>query len=267
MNLLNKVYKFNSLLNASPYSLLKTKFNKLDYDISDLFIFRLDQFETIFIAENNLALLLGKHIKCNHIFNFFDLKGQPCGLVKVEDRKYSFKLSIDKETTNGEEFGSFTHHTEYPKKILEKYSKLLLDISFHHRGYSGYRRSEVFGYSYVHGNFGGLYLDNHNRLRSLARLRRNHIYTPQLIIKSDFSYDFLFANPTNKNVNIKFFLIKDESSKLINEATLLPWATHRTSLGDSIIEKNCNISWETSFPIGRCIIFEYNSNFFDVFHS
>lgn len=266
-NLFRKLFKFNSYLNRSPFSLINSKFNKIDYDVSDFFAFRLDGYETVFIAENNLALLSGQHIKCTHLFHFFDLEGNSCGVVEAEDDKFSYRLEINESITNGREVGGFTHHVKYPDAMLEKYSGLLSDISFQHRGYTGFRRSKDFGYSYMHGNFGGLYFDKHNRLKSLARLRGKHIYTPQLIIKSDYSYDFLFSNPTNRSVSIKFFLINNNSLENIEEALLPPYATHKTTLSDSRIPNDCNISWETNFPIGRCVIFEYNSDYFDVFHS
>ncbi len=266
-SLFRKIFKFNSLLNASPFSLFRTKFGKEDYDVSDFFAFRLDEYETVFIAENNLALLSGQHIKCTHLFHFFDLKGDSCGVVKARDDKFNYRLEIDKSITNGREVGSFTHHVKYSDTVLEKYSKLLSDISFQHRGYTGFRRSKDFGYSYMHGNFGGLYFDKLNRLKSLARLRGRHVYTPQIAIRSDYNYDFLFSNPTNRSVSIKFFLINIDSLESVEEALLPPYATHKVTLSDARIPNDCNISWETNFPIGRCVIFEYNSSYFDAFHS
>jgi len=266
-SLFRKLVKFNSLLNASPWSLINSKFNKIDYYVSDFFAFRLDGYETVFIAENNLALLLGQHIKCTHLFHFFDLKGNACGLVETKDDKFSYRLEINESITNGIEVGSFTHHIKYSDVVLEKYSELLTDISFQHRGYTGFRRSKDFGYSYMHGNFGGLYFDKHNRLKSLARLRGKHIYTPQLIIKSGYSYDFLFSNPTSKSISIKFFLLNNNSLENIEEVLLPPYATHKTKLNIARISSDCNISWETNLPVGRCIVFEYNSDYFDVFHS
>ena len=69
-NLFRKLVKFNNFLNASPFSLIKSRFYKIGYDVSDFFAFRLDGYETVFIAENNLALLSGQHIKCTHLFHF-----------------------------------------------------------------------------------------------------------------------------------------------------------------------------------------------------
>ena len=265
--LFRRLVNFDSLLNASAFSLINSKFNKIDCDISDFFAFRLDGYETVFIAENNLAILSGQHIKCTHLFHFFDIEGDSCGVFEAEDDKFSYRLEINKSITNGREMGGFTHHIKYPGATSEKYSGLLSGISFQHRGYTGFRKLKDFGYSYMHGNFGGLYFDKNNQLKSYARLRGKHVYMPQLIIKSDYSYDFLFSNPTNKNVSIKFFLLNDNSLESIEEALLPPYATHKTTLIDTNIPNNCNISWETNFPIGRCIIFEYNESDFDVFHS
>jgi len=266
-NLLSKLVNFHSTLNASPYSIFNTKFRKKNYDLSDFFAFRLDGYEMIFIAENNLALLVGRHIKCKHLFHFFDSEGNACGVKEVKDDKFNYQLEINESITNGKKMGSFTHHINYPQEVFKEYSVLLSDLSFQHRGYSGYRKAKDFGYSYMHGNFGGLYFDNDNHLKSLSRLRRGHIYTPQFVIKQGYSYDFLFSNPTKRNVTIKFYLNHNKALKYLVEALVPPYGTHKTSLNEAIIYDNYNISWETNFPIGRCTIFEYNSNFFDVFHS
>ena len=124
-NLFRKLVNFKSLLNASPFSLINSKFIKVGEDVSDLFAFRLDGFETIFVAENNLALLIGRHIKCTHLFNFFSIDGTPCGAIVVEDDKFNYRLEINESVTNGKEVGSFTHHIKYPDTVLDKYSELL----------------------------------------------------------------------------------------------------------------------------------------------
>ncbi len=61
-NLIKKTLNFRSYINANPFSLIYTAFRKLETDVSDFFVFRLDEYETIFIAENNLALMLGQPI-------------------------------------------------------------------------------------------------------------------------------------------------------------------------------------------------------------
>ena len=266
-HLLNKIVNFHGYLNASPYSIIQSKVRKIDKDISDFFAFRLGDFETIFIAENNLSLLTGDAVECKHIFNFFDKTGCFCGKFEINDINFHYRLNVNSNITNGVLFGGFTHHIQYSKELLENYKTLLADISFQHRGYSGYRRTKGDGYSYVHGNFGGMYIDKKHKIKSIARFRGKHTYTSQFTIKPDYSYDFIFTNPLSKNTSIKFFLAENKSIRTLNQKYLDSHATYMFSLNNFDITNECNISWETSLPIGRCVVFEYNKLYFDVFHS
>jgi len=252
---------------SRPYSFIFTKLKKIDTDISDLFTFLLDDYETIFIAENNLALLAGKSIECNHIFHFFDNNGNLINTFETSSYLFHFKLLINTKITGGSKFGSFTHHVKYSNTIINEYGKLMTNISFQHRGYTGYRKDLHSGFSYVHGNFGGIYIANNNKIKTLARNRARHIYTPQMIINPFHKYEFIFSNPTKKNLRIKFFLIGLEVVKTLKEICLTPYASFKFSLDDFDVENPSNICWETSLPIARCIAFEHIDNHFDVFHS
>ena len=267
-SLIGKIVNLKCYINANPFSIIYSKFKKIDADVSDFFAFRLDGYETIFIAENNLALLVGQPIECKHIFHFFDSSGNPCGIFEMHSRHFHYKFLISDEITSGVKLGSFTHHVQYADEIIRQYDELLTDISFQHRGYTGFRKTlEGDGFSYVHGNFGGMYIDNHNDIQSLARLRGKHTYMPQFIIKPNYSYDLIFSNPTNRNTCIKFLLTVGNSTKVLKEECLDPHAIYKFTLNESNIQNDCNISWETSLPVGRCVVFEYNERYFDVFHS
>jgi hypothetical protein len=265
--LIKTIISFKDRINAYPFSIAYAKFRNLRADISDFFTFRLDGYETIFIAENNLALLTGKIMNCRHIFHFFDNDGNLCSIHKVESKAFHYKLSINSKMTSGVKFGSFTHHVQYNDEIIKQNKALLTDISFHHRGYSGFRKNPKNSFSYVHGNFGGMYIDKQQNIQSLARLRGKHVYTPQFTIKPNYSYDLVFSNPMNRKICIKFLLIDGHSTKALKKICLDSHATYKFVLHDLDIKNDCNISWETNFPIGRCIIFEYSKNRFDVFHS
>ena len=266
-DLIKKIVNLKDRINASPFSIIQTKFFKSKSDVSDFFAFRLGEYETIFIAENSLALLTAKTVNCHHVLHFFDENGNPCGIHEVESEGFHCKLSIDVKMTSGNEFGGFTHHVRYSEESLQKYKELLGNLVFQHRGYSGFRKDVDSGYSYVHGNFGGIYLDNKQNIQSLARTRGKHTYTPQFIVKPDYSYDLIFSNPVDKEICIKFILIDGDSTQMLEEVCLNAYATYKLVLDRSIIKDNCNVAWETNLPVGRCVIFEYNNGCFDVFHS
>jgi hypothetical protein len=266
-NLIKTVVNFKNRINANPFSIVHAKFGNLEADISDFFTFRLDGYETIFIAENNLALLTGRIMNCRHIFHFFDKNGNLCSIYKVESEELHYKLSIKDKMTGSTEFGGFTHHIQYDDETLKQHKALLADISFQHRGYSGFRKNLTNGFSYVHGNFGGMYIDKQQNIQSLARLRGRHVYTPQFTIKPNHSYDLIFSNPMNKKICIKFLLIDSHSTKPLKKICLDSHATYKFTLHELDIKNDCNISWVTNLPVGRCVVFEYREKYFDVFHS
>ncbi len=266
-NLIKKIVNLKHYIDANPFSIVHAKFGKLDVDVSDFFVFRLEEYETIFIAENNLALLVGQPLECKHTFHFFDGSGNPCGIFETHSQHFHYKFSISDEITGGVKLGSFTHHVQYADEIISQYDELLTDISFQHRGYTGFRKTLEGGFSYVHGNFGAMYVNRFQNTRSLARLRGKHTYMPQFIIKPNYSYDLIFSNPTSRNTCIKFLLTDGNSTKVLKEECLDPHAIYKFTLNESNILNDCNISWETSLPVGRCVVFEYNERYFDVFHS
>ena len=124
-NLIKKFFNLKERVNASPFSIIQTKFFKSKSDVSDFFTFRLGEYETIFIAENNLALLTTKAVNCYHVLHFFDENGGPCGIHEVESEGFHCKLYIDVKMTNGNEFGGFTHHVRYTEEPHQKYKELL----------------------------------------------------------------------------------------------------------------------------------------------
>ena len=241
-----------------------------NFNVSDFFLFRCDNFETEFIAENNLALVLAKPILCNHKFYFFNKVGKKCGFFEVEDDGFHITLKINKEIVGGEEIGSFFHQTDYPNSDVNKLiSEDTTPLFFQHRGYSGFRRqaSKTPLSSFVHGNFGAMYLDN-NKVKSLAVQRKKHFYTPQVIINPKKSYDFFFNNPTHKNLSVRIIL-STKTNKFVMEREIVinPLGIYKFNLDNCSRLEELNISWETRLPIGRATIFEYQKSSFDVFHS
>jgi len=269
--LLKKVINFWNYFNASPFSIIHSKLKpvsgRVGVDISDFFAFRLDGYETIFIAENSLSLLVAKPIKCKHIFNFIDDLGHNCGVFKVNSEDFHYRLTINKDMTNGVAIGGFTHHVKYDNDIISQYEPLLGRLVFQHRGYTGFRKIGQVGFSYVHGNFGGLYFGKGKNVKSLARLRSKHVYTPQFTIKPGYNYDFIFSNPVDRDLHIKFFLINEERIEILGYKMLTPFATNKFVFEQIDIESDCNISWEMNLPVGRCVVFEKDGRYFDVFHA
>ena len=148
-----------------------------NFNVSDYFLFRCDDFETLFIAENNLALVLAKPILCKHKFYFYNKQGDQCGFYETTNENFHFNLKINKEIVGDELIGSFIHQTEY----LDSNINILLSSIpnfpyFQHRGYTGYRKKDTDDnlFSFMHGNFGAMYIKE-NKLKSLAIQRQNQM--------------------------------------------------------------------------------------------
>jgi len=265
IDVFRKAVAFKSRLNKTPTSIIRSRLLNIDADISDFFVFSLGEYETVFVAENNLALLLGEHVSCTHKFHFFDASGVLCGVYEVENEEFHYRLKIEEGMVGGVNLGGFTHHVSYSDTILSQYNNKMLGISFQHRGYTGYRKTGLDEFSYVHGNFGAMYLSKYHGIRSLARSRSKHTYTPQFVVKPGFEYDLFFINPTNKKMLVNFVLIKNGSTKTLSQAYLNPRATCKVQIDN--IDSESNVAWETSLPIGRCVVFERRGDHFDVFHS
>ncbi len=238
-----------------------------DYNVSDFFLFRQGEYETRFIAENNLALLVTKKIECEHQFIFFNSRGTQCGTSLVSSKEFHHKLEITNNTITDEPFGSFIHQTKYSKKNLLENNINSSGIVFQHRGYAGYRKKNNKILSTVHGNFGALFQHDKN-IRSFAKQRINHRYTPQVTFSGDTFYELAFSNPTSKELQIQLFIVQDNmDEKLYITKSIDPLGTVIIELPTSIILEDYNISWVSKLPIGRCLVFSHRKNNLDVFHS
>ena len=268
-NGLKKIVGYSYPLNRSiAYKYFQPNFDQ--FNLSDFFLFRCDDFETVFIAENNLAILTTNPVECKHVFYFFGISGSNCGRFEVNSDSFHYQLKIDSEMTNGETIGGFIHQTEYSSEFLEKIPSIdSKQLIFQHRGYTGFRRKESSSscFSFLHGNFGGMYIRK-GKLLSISRQRSEHYYTPQIIIKIDKFYELFFLNPTSKMLIISIILVdKYNQSRTIGNSKVSPFGSYKFELNTFSESQIQNISWKTNLPVGRAIVFENNGVLFDVFHS
>ena len=266
---LKKIVRYSYPFNRSMlYTYFQPKVDQLN--LSDFFLFRCDNFDTVFIAENSLATLTSNPVECKHVFYFFNISGSNCGRFEVSSDSFHYQLKIDSEMTGGETIGGFIHQTEYSREFLEKTpiidSKKLI---FQHRGYTGFRRKESSSscFSFMHGNFGGMYI-NKGKLLSMSRQHSEHYYTPQITIKTDKFYELFFLNPTSKKLKILIILVdKYNKSRTIENSKIDPYGSYKFELNTFSKSEIENISWKTNLPVGRAIVFENNGVLFDVFHT
>jgi len=263
--IIRSLYPFNKSL---PYTYFSPSFSQ--FNVSDFFLFRCDNFESIFIAENNLAIIIAEPIECKHLFYFFNVAGTKCGIFEVNSSLFHYQLSINSQMTGCENIGSFIHQTIYSDEYLKKEPAIVSKkLIFQHRGYAGYRkRNDNFGnYSFAHGNFGAMYYYK-EKLLSLSIQRSEHYYTPQIIIKNGKFYEIYFNNPTRKLLKISISL-KDKSNESIDIKTIYinPLGSYMFEYSSTSTDQIYNISWKTNLPIGRAVVFENDGVLFDIFHS
>lgn len=184
---------------SHPYRVFKR--NPSGYSsISDLFVGRNGDFRTTFRAENTLAFMAGEHIPVRHVLTYFDETGRVVSSATFESDSFISDLEL---SVNVPDFFSFTHHTIYSQN-----SKLLLSddpskLYRQHRGYTGFKYLDQPFVNFVHGNWGALYISNRGRFRSLSRQTSQHTYTVQEKFQSDFDYDIVIQNPTEKNLEVR----------------------------------------------------------------
>lgn len=240
------------------------------FNVSDYFLFRCDEYETVFIAENNLAITLAEPIKCTHVFTFYDSGGVMFRRYEVVDSDYHYSLNIDHEIAGVHSMGGFIHQTYYEKENIEKLNCISeKKLNFQHRGYTGFRNKKLNNvmYSFVHGNFGALYINKNGEMESLARHTKEHSYTPQCIINPNNSYEFYFLNPVNKDMKITVIIKDVHDNKIVSEDTIKAFSPYRFEINRGAVDAVSNITWTSKLPICRAIVFEKSEDGFDVFHS
>lgn len=245
----------------------------LNISVSDCFLFRGKEYETIFIAENNLMTLLLEPIECLHTLLFFNESGIIKKITKSSnERSVAFELSKERDNETGPlnvsindlDGCNFIHQISYsPEDIAKAKEFIKSGATLQTRGYTGYRKVGQKLYTYVHGNFGGLFFKD-NKIESSSLQRVFHSYTPQFRFEPNFEYEFFFQNPTPKKLDFKI-INRTNSSVIFNDS--IP------ALGFTVKKMTVNepstFSWKSKLPIGRALIFERNltSGHLDVFHS
>lgn len=256
--LVSNVRPFN---NSNPYAQLK----KRKVCLSDAFIYRGGEYETVFIMENNAAMLLSQKLKVRHELIFFDESGAIFKTLEVQSEDFYLRVNLSEHLESQIKVCTFIHQLQYEDEAIAKLNAIGNDIVMHCRGYTGYRikKSEKSIYSYVHGNFGAMYKDV--VIKSLARQRVEHSYTPQFSFESGYHYELFFHNPTEDALELKII----EKGHLIKKVQLKKFSFYEHNFSP---DKDSCLEWRMKLPIGRAIIFEHKktgqgSCAFDVFHS
>ena len=223
---------------------------------SDLFIYRNDNFETIYIQENTKSLYFANESKFEIIIYFFNKYGKFISSIKQELSSYDHTIYLNKLAIKLDDYGCF-FISSIKKNILFKP---------HFRGYVGYKKRNSKQYNFAHGNFGALYVEDFkkNIFRSFVNFSKNtkFFYTPQTMLNK-YQY-FYITNPIDKVIDVSFFQF-NKKLFLLDTKKIQPFQT--------IIFNNKKISdgtvpvFSSNLPALRPIIFEENQYYFDCYHS
>ena len=259
-NWIKVTFHYLSDIDSKPYSLVSQIMPPKN--ISDFFIWG-SEFENInFIAENIYSLLSGEKELVNHHFIFFSPFGNYLKEYTYSSDDYISRIKLP-FVSDQFKYLSFFHYVTNDKSLNE----ILLKRSFNaknsvipqSRGYTQFFTKNSLIGCCVHGNFGGISSD----LKTTAKQRNLHIYTPSYKFQYQFNYHLVFNNPTNKKLYIKIILSKSDD---FIELSI-------DSMGTDFIEiskYDGSISFESRLPICRPLIFQNpfpSISNFDVMHS
>lgn len=233
----------------------------LNISVSDCFLYRGRDYETIFVGENNIMTLLLEPIECHHELIFFNEQGI---LKTIKRTSMSRSVTFDLSNSIDCEYCNFIHQIRYSKTDKDKVERFLQSgATLQTRGYTGYRKLGNIVYTYVHGNFGGLHFKN-QKVNTYSLQRVLHSYTPQYQFEPGYDYEVFFQNPTDRD--LLFEVINQTNNKTINREVIQSLGFSKT---DFNVSEPTTLTWKSKLPIGRALIFENNpnSNHIDVFHS
>lgn len=239
---------------------------KLGTSVSDYFLHRGGEFDTLFVAENNLAMLFAEPVDVVHKLYFYNSLGEEVEVITKKSSNFNEHIHLNAELSDGSLDLAFYHQLQYGQAEMERAFQLVPSLVLGCRGYTGYRKRSTPNepYTFVHGNFGGMF--RNGSTQSISAQRASHVYTPQFRFESGYRYDFFFHNPTNRPA--KFSLYKNGNEEI--DSFVIRGRGFRGATVDC--SEDALISWKSKFPLGRAIVFEFpvdteQRSGFDVFHS
>lgn len=243
-----------------PYKIKSLLFPEKSY--SDFFIYRVDYFKNIFIAENMFNLLNIENNDSIHIFNFYNASGKFIDKYEFHSKEYISEIELP-IISSKDIYISFTHECffESKNKNLDKRNS---KVFAHHRGYTCFQKNKNSLGSVAHGNFGGIASSN---VKKSAARQSNKIffYSPSYLFKNNDNYHLVFNNPTSRNLEINIlynYLPNRKSERLVIKSFGANY--------HEVINYEGLITFKSKLPVCRCLIFknpDKEKQNFDVLHS
>ena len=230
--------------------------------VSDFFFFDCSGEKNTQFFVTNLAsqLFFDQDIKDSISLIVFNLDGK-----KILQKDFSLKknelLKIDfSQLDLSAKKGSF-----FVFHRLNDYKELIESGSYgSERGYVAYKEENGI-WNYMHGNTTACYLDNKNKIQSLAsKSLFKSYYVPQVLFQDTDNFSIIFNNPSKDNINIILFSYdKSKNLKIKKKLNIRPFCTEVTNF------KNQSISYleiKSNIMMCRPLIKKYYKTYFDIFH-
>ena len=241
-----------SLRNTLKFRPVDTSLNSLkkSSSISDAFCWRTDNgYKTLFIFSDLLKLFYDLDDSYVELLIYTKDK-KLIKTIKLNSLNFSNKILIDKKLLNDiEDYGTFYFFHRLKNKTKE-------EILISNRCYLGFYKDDNLP-SFVHGNVNVVYkefVENEVKRNIIkSSILKNQIYEIQNLFEKNEKNELFFINPLSKKIklslNNNFYTIDSGCSKIID----IKNQTHVK------IVSNCSFL--------RPIIFNYNKNYIDVYHS
>ncbi len=235
--------------------------------VSDQFLYRGDIAGTSFVAENTLALLVGRALPVLHELRLFDPEGQPVRTLEITSERFFETIPL---TGIDRAFGSFMHFSRYDPEALLARGLDPGELDAHrqlrrlHRGYCLYRRTPRSVPAAVHGNFGGLVLKRPGQagFQHLARRRGAFLYVPQYRFRPDQRVSLYVMNACRSSERVE--VVREGGT--IEQLWIPPLGTRTCRLHG--VEGYLGL--RSNLPMCRPVVFcedDDGPDHFDVFHT
>jgi len=235
--------------------------------ISDLFpIKQGNDWRTEFELLNVLGLIVGENNQSNLYlvnFYFYDSAGKLLGIREIKTENIGrntiklFKF-LDNELKEAVTFSVF--HPPILDKVEFSGSYLA------ERGYSGYEYQNLGVKGYVHGNLDAVALVK-GKVEPLGNSGLiSRYYTVQHCLRGPAKYEFVFTNPTSKNIKIIPNISLNQKKWETKESFTMNSLGSHTFTVDIKNNEKAFVRFKSRLYLGRPVVFRIADNSMDVFH-
>ena len=238
-----------------------------DAVISDLFLIRNDsQWKTEFELLNIRGLIEGDNTVLQNDtsdFWFFDETGEKLGeerigLLGVGRQTVKLRDLLTGPSERAKTFAVF-HNQTVPWLASEK--SFLAD-----RGYAGFEFSNIGLKGYVHGNLDAVALVK-GKVEPLGNSGLiSRYYTVQHCLRGPAKYEFVFTNPTSKNIKIIPNISLNQKKWETKESFTMNSLGSHTFTVDIKNNEKAIVRFKSRLYLGRPVVFRIADNYMDVFH-